>query len=460
MEVIRCPRCTEEIQVATALKSRIEAEVRHSLAAETQKQQADFALKEQRLVQQLASVELQKHALEQDYQKKLLADRVKLESEAKEHARQESAVQMQQLQKELHASKLKEAEFTQQQALLTQKQQALEADRKQMETQFDERLNEERRKLYDKIKQDTEHENSLKVGAKDLVIKGLSEQIAQLQRKLESSTQILQGEVLELQVEDELRKRFPRDYIEAVPRGEHGGDILHHIYDELGRKCGSILWETKRTKNWQSAWLTKLRGDQRAAKADLAVIVSIELPKGMTHFGYEDDIWVTDWSCMHSLATALRSGLIQAAQARLSSRGRQTDLEKVHDYLTGSEFQHRIKSLVESHNKMKEVLRLEQNYIRRSWAEREKQLGFMLDGAIGMVGDLRGIIGSSMPMIDQEIHTGLLEQEGGYSDFDQPPTTGSRPSKIREERIHRPTPPPPVSSGGGTKTNLFGEYGD
>ena len=43
--------------------------------------------------------------------------------------------------------------------------------------------------------------------------------------------------------------------------------------------------------------LRKLRDDQRAAKADLALIVSHALPKGLQTFDHIDGVWVTEPRC-------------------------------------------------------------------------------------------------------------------------------------------------------------------
>ena len=48
--------------------------------------------------------------------------------------------------------------------------------------------------------------------------------------------------------------------------------------------------ESKRTKNWSDGWLAKLRDDQRAAKAEIAVIISQVLPKGVETFGLVEGV--------------------------------------------------------------------------------------------------------------------------------------------------------------------------
>src|SRR5690606_23003194 len=97
----------------------------------------------------------------------------------------------------------------------------------------------------------------------------------------EQGSQQLQGEVQELALEQQLRGRFPFDSIEPVPKGDHGGDVLQRVVGADGQAGGAILWETKRTRHWSDQWLPKLREDQRAARAEMAVMVSQTLPRGV-----------------------------------------------------------------------------------------------------------------------------------------------------------------------------------
>src|SRR4030042_6797886 len=119
---------------------------------------------------------------------------------------------------------------------------------------------------------------------KEQTITSMQRQSEDLKRRADQGSQQLQGEVMELEVENLLRTKFPRDTIEPVPKGEYGGDVIQRVVGPLGQTCGTILWESKRTRNWSDGWLIKLREDQRAAKAELAVIVSQALPKEVQTF--------------------------------------------------------------------------------------------------------------------------------------------------------------------------------
>jgi hypothetical protein len=221
-------------------------------------------------------------------------------------------------------------------------------------------------------------------------------------------SQQLQGEVQELALEGLLRQKFPRDAFDPVPKGEFGGDLIQHVVGPTGQICGSILWEAKRTKNWSDGWLAKLREDQRAAKADVALLVSHALPKGLQSFDFIDGVWVAEPPCAVPVAIALRESLIALSAARLAGEGQQTKMELVYQYLTGPRFRHRIEAVVERFSDMQADLDRERKAMMRLWAKREEQIRAVVEATAGLYGDLQGIAGRSlleingleMPLLD------------------------------------------------------------
>jgi hypothetical protein len=251
-----------------------------------------------------------------------------------------------------------------------------------------------------KAKKEAEDEQKLKVLEKEQTITAMQKQIEGLKRRAEQGSQQLQGEVLELELENILRGKFPFDLIEPVPKGEHGGDILHRIVSSVGQSSGTILWETKRTKNWSDGWLTKLREDQRTAKAEIAVIVSQVLPKGTETFDMVEGVWVTHPRAVLPIAIILRQSLVDVAQARQISTGQQTKTEMIYEYLTGARFRQRVGAIVEAFSTMQEDLDKEKKVITKQWAKREEQIMRVMGATVGMYGDLQGIAGKSLQEIE------------------------------------------------------------
>jgi hypothetical protein len=240
----------------------------------------------------------------------------------------------------------------------------------------------------------------LRVLEKEEQIASMQRQIDDLKRKAEQGSQQLQGEVQELELEAMLRSKFSRDIIESVPKGEFGGDILHQVTGQQNQACGKILWESKRSKHWTDGWLVKLREDQRRAKADIAVIVSSVVPKGVYGFDYIDGIWVTEPRYAFPVAIALRHMLVEVAGVRHAREGQQTKMELVYDYLTGSHFRQRVAAIVEKFEDMQNDLDKERVAMSRIWAKREKQIRGVIEATAGMYGDLQGIAGKALEEID------------------------------------------------------------
>lgn len=171
--------------------------------------------------------------------------------------------------------------------------------------------------------------------------------IEELKRKAEQGSQQSQGEVLELELEELLRGRFPTDLIEPVGKGELGADVVQQVNGSVGQPAGIILWETKRTKAWSDGWLAKLRDDQRRCGADVALIISQALPKHIEQFDLLDGVWVAHPRCALPVAVALRQTLIEVNSSRMVQQGQQTKMEQVYHYLTGNKFRQRVEAVVE-----------------------------------------------------------------------------------------------------------------
>ena len=153
-------------------------------------------------------------------------------------------------------------------------------------------------------------------------------------------------------------------------------------------------------KNWADGWLGKLRDDQRAAKADISVLVSQVLPKDVEPFGLVDGVWVTHPRSAVPVAMVLRNTLIELAAARQVAEGQQTKTEMIYHYLTGPRFKQRVEAIVEAFSSMKEDLDKEKKAITKQWAKREEQIDRVMQGTVGMYGDLQGIAGKTLQEIE------------------------------------------------------------
>lgn len=251
----------------------------------------------------------------------------------------------------------------------------------------------------EKASKEFEEKYQLKDAEKDKQLNDMKIQIDELKRKAEQGSQQTQGEVLELELENILKASFPHDHIEPVPKGIKGADVLHKVHSPSGQFCGTIVWESKRTKAWSDGWVTKLKADQRSVKGEIAVILTTALPKDVKSFAHINGVWITDYTSMVGLATAIRMGLIEIANTKQVAVGKKEKMEIVYNYLSGSDFKQKVEAIVEAFKDMKEGLEKEKKAFTKIWAKREKQLDLVINNTAGMYGDIHGIIGTSLPEI-------------------------------------------------------------
>ena len=411
-----CPQCKSEIKLTESLAAPLLESVRRDYEQRLSQKDAEISRREKFLNERAESIDKAKQNLDQEIEQRLRSERARISAEEAKKAKLAIGSDLEQKTKEISSLEdiLKErdkklAEAQQAQAELLRKQRELDDAKRELDLTIEKRVQSDLVAERDKAKKEAEEELKLKVMEKDQTITAMQKQIEELKRRAEQGSQQLQGEVQELQLEALLRAKFPRDTIQPVPKGDFGGDVLQRVIGPLNQICGTILWESKRTKNWSDGWLPKLRDDQRAAKADVAVILSHALPKEVEAFGFLEGVWVADPKLALPVALSLRQTLIEISAARHASEGQQTKMEMVYSYLTGPRFRQRIQALVEAFSSMKEDLDREKKTITRQWAKREEQIDRVMQATVGMYGDLQGIAGKTLQEIEGLEFQGMLD---------------------------------------------------
>ncbi|MCL5409099.1 MAG: DUF2130 domain-containing protein, partial [Candidatus Omnitrophica bacterium] len=244
---------------------------------------------------------------------------------------------------------------------------------------------------------------------KDNQLESLKKQIEELKRSAEVGSQERQGEILETELEDVLKKKFIHDVIEPVKKGKRGADIIHKVCNSSGGHCGTIIWEAKNAKTWHEDWIDKLKSDQREEKAEIAVLLTTAFPKGTKNFGNISGVWVTSYPLFEGIAIVLRNSIIEIAGAKNASVGKTEKMEALYNYLTSTTFRQKVETLVESFVTMQKDLYKEKAALTSHWAKREKQLERVLMATTGMYGEMQGIIGKSLPEL-KELKIEALEE--------------------------------------------------
>jgi hypothetical protein len=370
---ISCPSCGKKIPLTRALRADIEASLKEEydrrIEDECARAEHDAAKRaERRLAQELGS----------------LKEQVKEQAKALDDA---------------HRLEL----------ALRKRERELERKQAELDVTLARQLDEEREKIVADAQQRLMDAHRLKEAEKERQLAEMRRQIEDLKRKAEQGSQQLQGEAGEEELESILRGSFPSDDISGIGQGVRGADVHHVVVDARGARAGAILWECKNTRHWSNDWVAKLKQDQRALHADVAVLVSACLPKGCSRFSMIDGVLVSDFACAASLAAVLRGHLLQLAQARHAAINKEEKLELLYRYLSGIEFRQRVEAVVEAFTAMRKDLEQERRAAERQWARRAKQIDAVTFNVSGMYGDLQGLMPAlpSIPLL--ELPEGTIE---------------------------------------------------
>jgi hypothetical protein len=366
---------------------------------EKNKQLADAKAAEVELRREREKLGEQKRDLELSIERRVSEARDRIRTEQAERTREEMNLELAAARedlaakdKQLAASKAAELELRRERTKLTEEKEALDLTVAQ-------RVDEEREKVREQTRRERDEQHRLKLAEKEKVIADMQKQLEEASRKAEQGSQQAQGDVAEADLESLLRSQFPHDDIDGIGKGREGADRIQRVLGPAGQPCGAILWERKRTKSWSNDWLEKARDDQRAARANVVVIVSDALPRHVSTFNRIEGVWVTSPACALPLAIALRQAISDTWMAHRAMEGRSEKEALVYAHVTSAEFLHRISLMVEAILSLREQHEKEKTALRRIWAEREKQFDRLMSGTASIYGGFRGIVGATLPEI-------------------------------------------------------------
>ncbi|MEE9326641.1 MAG: DUF2130 domain-containing protein [Cocleimonas sp.] len=428
-QTIKCPECDAEIEISEVLSSQLEKDLRKTLKDESEtalkiavqgategaqkkskleitdlenqlKEREDESLLFRKKAREL---EAQKEGMEDEISRRVKDGEIALQKtltdKIKNTLNQQKETEMLDLQSQID-DKNKNLEKAQDLELTLRKQaRELEAKQKELDITLERKLDERAKKIECDLEKKYTQESDLRLKQKEQQIESLNNSVEDLKRKIEQGSQETQGEALEADLECRLKNQFSQDKVDAVGKGVRGADIIHTVINDQLKPCGKILWEAKNTKSWSQAWVQKLKDDQLASGANIAILVSVTLPQGLSSFEQIDGVWVCSPATAIALACALREQLMAVSFANLASVGKDEKMERMFTYLSGDEFRQRIEAIVSAFENMQLQIIRERRAMEKQWREREKQIDRIMINTSGMYGDMRGIIGSSVQAI-------------------------------------------------------------
>lgn len=428
---IKCPSCGSAFQMEEAVAKEYKKELRTKMEEFMRTKNDEFRLKEDQWKEKEQSLEAaaknkEKTLLEQQQlrEKQWQEQIVKQE----ENFRQEAEAEKKKLQQAMEAALTKKigADFENQLAILKQSnetnEEKLKAARKQqlefmqkeeelrikeaeLELTVQKTLQEERLRITEEIRKFEDQKAAGRETAFQLKLKELEKQLddqkklaEEMRRKAEQGSMQLQGEVQELALEEMLKATFPFDIISEVGKGIKGADCTQTVRNSLGQECGTIVFESKRSKTFNNEWIEKLKSDARNLGADAAVIVTQVLPKEMDSFGEKNGVWICSFNDARAVTTILRDAILKVYNAGKREENKGEKMQMLYTYLTSAEFSGQWKAIREGFMTMKNAIARERDVMEKLWKAREKQIEKVLLNAAYVKGSIEGIAGQDVTM--------------------------------------------------------------
>lgn len=402
---IKCPNCKHEFEASDVLKEEIEKKLRNQAKEWQEKKENEFKHKEQLLVQKFQDYE-------KEEAKKYVVEKQKLQEELQQSLRKTIANDFENklkiLQQTVDDNEEKLKLSREKELIFLQKERQLKEKEEEFEINIEKRLLTDREILKAQIQKEELSKAELKEESHKLKIKELEKQLEdqkkladEMKRKAEQGSMQLQGEVQEIILEELLKFTFPLDTIMEVEKGIRGADCVQIVKTQFGFEAGKIIFESKRTKDFNNEWIEKLKKDMRQLGADIAVIVTQTYPKDMDRFGEKDGVYICSISEVKSMVTLLRTAIIKIYDAKKSQENKGDKMVLLYDYLTGNEFNLQWKAIREGFMSIKTSIAKERDAMEKIWKAREKQLEKVLLNAAHIHGSIEGIAGTET--IDMKI---------------------------------------------------------
>jgi hypothetical protein len=396
---ITCPNCGEEFELSDALTGRIREHLKAELLREVSRREARLKEKTESLRAEAEQISKSREALDEEIETRLKKRLADVKKKAAKKLEDQYANQLKDLQGAIAEKDRAIQTFRDQELELRKKQRKLEEATESLELEIARKLDAERENIRGEAEKKLAEAHRLKDLEKDKVINDLKSSLEDMQRKAEQGSMETQGEVLEQDFEARLKTFFVHDDIQPVPKGIRGADLVQTVRTTMGTESGVLLWETKNTKAWSSAWIPKLKDDMIEVRASIAILVSVVLPDGISRFGQVEGVWVSDPLSAVPLAAALREQLMAVNRERTASVGKSEKMETLYQYLAGVEFKQKIEGIVEAFTSMQDQLNRERRAMERHWKQREKEIERVVKNTVGLYGDMQGIIGGQIPAI-------------------------------------------------------------
>lgn len=396
MDKIKCPNCAHEFDVEEALSGKLEAHFKEEYERKVSEQASKFNAERDVLAKDKAAFE-QKKEKENELFKERLAKQIEKEKETIQKSTQENfEQQLKALAEENEKKKAENRELRAAEIHLLKRENELKEKAEDLQLEVDKKMLEKQTEIEEKGRAKERELNLLREKEFQKQLEDQKKLIDEMKRKAEQGSMQMQGEIQELALEELLRTSYPFDEIAEVGKGVRGADCIQTVVNNLQQTCGSIIYESKRTKNFSGDWIDKLKQDQVNAKSDLAVIVTETYPSDLDKFGQKEGVWICGFHEVKSVSLVLREMLIKTHSVKSSEDNKGGKMEMLYSYLNGNEFIQTITRILEVYTNMENDLNTEKRAMTKIWKTREKQIEVVALNISSMFGSIKGIAGNDL----------------------------------------------------------------
>ena len=232
----------------------------------------------------------------------------------------------------------------------------------------------------------------------------------EMKKRQEQGSMQLQGEIQELAIEKYLAENFKYDEIQEVGKGDMGADSIQIVNTPQKQNCGTIYYESKRTKTFNEDWIKKFKNDIQAKGADIGVLVTAIYPKDMTRMGLKDGVYICTYEEFKALSYILRENIIKLSEMKSLQENRHEKSALLYNYLTSTEFRFQFETIVNAFVGMQTDLEAEKRAMNKLWKKREKEIMNVISATTDMYGSIQGISGNAIKPVSA-LEMPLLETE-------------------------------------------------
>jgi len=379
---IKCPSCGHQFEATDAIRDEVQRELNLKAKDWQSKKEEEYKKKEEEIAKK--------------HQEEMVKQKLQMEDLIRKNVAADFELQLKMLKESNESNEIKLKESRNKELEFLRKEAELKNKTAELEIEVQKKLMAGRDEITQTIRKQEAEKNELKQKEYEKKMEDQRKMIEEMQRKIEQGSMQMQGEVMELALEDLLKTEFKFDIIDEVKKGATGADVVQTVVNSSQQICGKIIFESKRTKTFSDSWIEKLKNDQREEGASLAVLVTEVMPKDMTRFGSKDGVWICNFQDAKSLVHILREMIVREYSVRSAEENKGDKMSLLYQYITSEEFRHRVEAIVEAFSTMKSDIDTERRLFTKRWKEREKQIEIVMNNTINMYGSVKGIAGNAV----------------------------------------------------------------